>query len=36
MSSAALKHYDFFDHRDSILQGMLDWQAMCEGAGNVA
>ena len=36
MSSTALKHYDFFDHRDSILQGMLDWQAMCEGAGNVA
>ena len=31
MSGVAQKHYDFFDHRDDILQGMLQWQAMCEG-----
>ena len=31
MSGVAQKHYDFFDHRDSIMQGMLQWQAMCEG-----
>ena len=31
MSGVAQKHYDFFDHRDEILQGMLQWQAMCEG-----
>ena len=32
MSGVAQKHYDFFDHRDDILKGMLDWQAMCEGS----
>ena len=32
MSGVAQKHYDFFDHRDDILQGMLQWQAMCEGS----
>ena len=31
MSTIAQKHYDFFDHRDDILRGMLQWQAMCEG-----
>ena len=31
MSGVAQKHYDFFDHRDSILRGMLQWQSMCEG-----
>jgi integrase len=31
MSTIAQKHYDFFDHRDDILSGMLQWQAMCEG-----
>lgn len=35
MSGVAQKHYDFFDHRDDILQGMLQWQAMCEGVRNV-
>jgi integrase len=32
MSGVAQKHYDFWDHRDEILQGMLHWQAMCEGS----
>lgn len=31
MSSVAKRHYDFHDHRDDILQGMREWQAMCEG-----
>jgi len=31
MSTVAQRHYDFFDHRDNILQGMLQWQAKCEG-----
>jgi integrase len=35
MSGVAQKHYDFFDHRDDILKGMLQWQAMCEGVRNV-
>jgi hypothetical protein len=30
LSSVAQRHYDFFDHRDDILQGMLQWQALCE------
>ena len=31
MSTVAQRHYDFFDHRDNILRGMLQWQAKCEG-----
>ena len=34
MSTIAQKHYDFFDHRDDILRGMLQWQAMCQGVQN--
>ena len=33
MSTVAQKHYDFFDHRDHVLRGMLRWQEMCEGIG---